>query len=68
MGDELKPCRACGSPCEVGVFTGPTIDGEARLWMCVQHKYRGGNCPDDNAYLTEDAWNTRHPHHERTDR
>jgi len=55
----LMPCRECGAPCSVQVFTGPNVEGT--LWMCERHKSLGGHCPSDKAYFTAEAWNTRAP-------
>lgn len=56
---ELKPCRECGAPCSVQVFTSQHIIGEARVWVCSKHRFLGGNCLSTEAYLTAEAWNTR---------
>lgn len=56
---QLLPCRECGAACEVVPLKGPHIQGECFLWACSQNQRLGGNCPDENVYLTEKAWNTR---------
>ena len=53
---ELPPCCECGAPCSVQTFEGPHIQGVATIWICSAHRFLGGNCPSETAYLSEQAW------------
>ncbi len=53
----LDPCRKCLADCRVEQFEGPHIEGKATLWVCSNHQYFGGDCPNELAYLTVEAWN-----------
>lgn len=53
----LLPCRRCGSRCSEETFANKYITGEAKVFICSNHKLLGGNCDDDSAYMTEEAWN-----------
>ena len=56
-GEALKPCKRCGAACRIEVFDSERV--KATIWMCSNHSHFGGTCPDQNAYLSEQDWNTR---------
>jgi hypothetical protein len=57
---ELKPCRHCSAPGRTETFQkNPTLAEDVTVRLCSNHRRFGGDCPDDQAYLTEAAWNTR---------
>lgn len=57
----LEPCRACGAECRVEVFgPGEHLVKPATIWVCSRNALFGrGGCPDTQAYLSAEAWNTR---------
>lgn len=59
---KLKPCRACGAECLVSDFGNTeNMPVPVYLWICSNANIYGGDCPDCEAYLSEEAWNTRTP-------
>jgi hypothetical protein len=58
--DGLKNCQNCGGDCRVETF-GPAdhIEGTATVWLCSNSPLFGGNCSNELAYLSAEAWNNR---------
>jgi hypothetical protein len=59
-GVTLEPCRECGAPCRVETFPANGIlANETSIWLCSQHALFGGQCLNDQGYLSADSWNAR---------